>query len=237
MDEIFIRERALIGDAAFEKLKNSAVAVFGLGGVGSYVCEALARAGIGKLLLCDDDVIAVHNGNRQLFALNSTVGRKKAEVAAERMRDINPDIKLDVRAERYEASTEADFNLAEYNYVADCIDSVTSKILLAVRCEKERVPLISCMGTGNKLLGDFKIADIYSTNICPLAKVMRKELKARGVKKLKVVYSEEPVYFPVCAVPSNKRQTPASVSFVPPLAGIKMAGEIVRDIIGDDMRK
>lgn len=112
MDEIFIRERALIGDAAFEKLKNSAVAVFGLGGVGSYVCEALARAGIGKLLLCDDDVIAVHNGNRQLFALNSTVGRKKAEVAAERMRDINPDIKLDVRAERYEASTEADFNLA-----------------------------------------------------------------------------------------------------------------------------
>lgn len=236
MDELFIRERALIGEKAFEKLKNSAVAVFGLGGVGSFVVEALARAGVGKLLLCDDDVIAPHNTNRQLFALQSTVGRKKAEVAAERTLDINPSIEVDVRAIRYDEKTQNEFDFSGFDYIADCIDTVTSKLLLAVRAQEAGVPIISCMGTGNKLSGDFKVADIYKTEVCPLAKVMRRELKARGVKSLKVVYSTEQPYSPLIETGSAKRQTPASVSFVPPEAGFKLAGEIIRDIIGGDLR-
>lgn len=233
-DEIFIRERSLIGDEAFKKLKNAKVAVFGLGGVGSYVCEALARAGVGKILVCDDDVICAHNANRQLFALTSTIGKKKAELAAERIKLINPCAEAVAFDVRYEKSTESLFPLEEYDYVADCIDTVTSKILLCERAQKSGYKIISCMGTGNKLFCDFKVADISKTSVCPLCKTMRRELKARGIKKLKVVYSEEQPKKPKIEVPSNKRQTPASISFVPPVAGFVLAGEIIRDLISEE---
>lgn len=233
-DEIFIRERSLIGDEAFKKLKNTKVAVFGLGGVGSYVCEALARAGVGKILVCDDDVICAHNANRQLFALTSTIGKKKAELAAERIKLINPCAEAVAFDVRYEKSTESLFPLEEYDYVADCIDTVTSKILLCERAQKSGYKIISCMGTGNKLFCDFKVADISKTSVCPLCKTMRRELKARGIKKLKVVYSEEQPQKPKIEVPSNKRQTPASISFVPPVAGFVLAGEIIRDLISEE---
>lgn len=232
-DEIFIRERSLIGDTAFEKLKNAKVAVFGLGGVGSYACEALARAGVGKILVCDDDVICPHNANRQLYALSSTVGRKKAELAAERIKLINPYAEVEVFDIAYDKETENLFPLEQYDYVADCIDTVTSKILLCERAQKRGFKIISCMGTGNKLFCSFKVADISKTSVCPLCKTMRRELKARGIKKLKVVYSEEQPKKPQIEVKSNKRQTPASISFVPPVAGFTLAGEIIRDLIDE----
>lgn len=230
-DDIFIRERALIGEEAFEKLKNAKVAVFGLGGVGSYVCEALARAGIGKILVCDDDVIAAHNANRQLYALSDTVGRKKTELAAERIKKINPCAEVVEFCVAYNKETENLFPLEEYDYIADCIDTVTSKILLCERAQKNGLKIISCMGTGNKLFCSFKVADISKTSVCPLCKTMRRELKARGIKKLKVVYSEEQPQKPKIEIKSNKRQTPSSISFVPPVAGFTLAGEIIRDLI------
>ena len=229
----FIREISLIGQEKFDKLKNSAVAVFGLGGVGSFVVEGLARAGVGKLLICDNDTIAPHNVNRQLFALRSTVGKLKTEVAAKRLVDINENIVIDQRARYYDAQTADEFCLADFDYVADCIDSVTSKLLLAENATAAGVPIISCMGTGNKLYQDFKVADIYKTTDCPLAKVMRRELKKRGVSALKVVYSKEPPRKPLIDIESNKRQTPASISFVPPTAGFIIAGEIIRNLIGE----
>lgn len=229
--EIFKRERALIGDEAFEKLKKSAVAVFGLGGVGSYACEALARAGVGKLLLCDNDVIAPHNANRQLYALQNTVGCKKCELAAERVKLINPEIEVVVFSEPYEAATQELFDLENYDYIADCIDTVTSKILLAERAYKNGLNIISCMGTGNKLACSFKVADINKTSVCPLARVMRRELKARGVPKLKVVYSEEQPKTPNFCLEGGAR-VPASISYVPPVAGFVLAGEIIRELSG-----
>lgn len=229
----FIREISLIGQEKFDKLKNSSVAVFGLGGVGSYVVEALARAGVGKLLICDNDAIAPHNVNRQLFALRSTVGKLKTEVAAKRLKDINENIAVDARPCYYDAQTADEFNLRDFDYIADCIDSVTSKLLLAQKATEAGVPLISCMGTGNKLFQEFKVADIYKTTDCPLAKVMRRELKKRNITSLKVVYSKEPPRKPLVKVESNKRQTPASISFVPPTAGFILAGEIIRNLIGE----
>lgn len=229
----FIREISLIGQEKFDKLQGSAVAVFGLGGVGSFVVEALARAGVGKLLLCDNDVIAPHNINRQLFALRSTVGKFKADLAEERVRDINENIVVDKRTCYYDATNMGEFDLSAYDYVADCIDSVTSKILLAVNSKNAGVPIISCMGTGNKLYQNFSVSDIYQTTDCPLAKVMRKELKKRGVEHLKVVYSTEKPRKPLLEIESNKRQTPASISFVPSVAGLTLAGEIIRNIIGE----
>jgi len=229
----FIREISLIGQEKFNKLKGSSVAVFGLGGVGSFVVEALARAGIGKLLLCDNDVIAPHNVNRQLFALRSTVGMLKTEVAAKRVKDINDEIVVDERACYFDAITENEFDLSGYDYVADCIDSVTSKILLVQKAYASGVPIISCMGTGNKLYQNFKVADVYDTTDCPLAKVMRRELKRRGVSSLKVVYSKEQPRKPLIGIASNKRQTPASISFVPSTAGLTIAGEIIRNLIGE----
>lgn len=228
----FIREISLIGQEKFDKLANSSVAVFGLGGVGSYVAEALVRAGVGKLLICDNDVIAPHNVNRQLFALHSTVGKKKTEVAAERLKDINPDVVIDARDCYFDAATESLFDFSSFDYVADCIDSVTSKLLLVQRSHEAGVPVISCMGTGNKIYQDFYVADIYKTEACPLAKVMRRELKKRGITSLKTVFSKELPRKPLVFVESNKRQTPSSISFVPPVAGLLLAGEIVRDIIG-----
>ncbi len=229
----FIREISLIGQDKFDKLANASVAVFGLGGVGSYVAEALARAGVGKLLICDNDAIAPHNVNRQLFALHSTVGKKKTEVAKDRLKDINPSIIIDARDCYYDALTKSLFDLSEFDYVADCIDSVTSKLLLVERAHGAGVPIISCMGTGNKLYQQFFVSDIYKTEACPLAKVMRRELKKRGIPSLKVVFSKELPRKPLVEIESNKRQTPSSISFVPPTAGFILAGEIVRDIIGD----
>lgn len=233
-NDIFMRERALIGENAFEKLKNSSVAVFGLGGVGSYACEALARAGIGKILVCDNDVISPHNANRQLYALKSTVGVKKTELAAERIKQINPSAEVVAISEPYQADTERLFDLENYDYIADCIDTVTSKILLAERAFRGGIKIISCMGTGNKLQTSFKVADISKTSVCPLAKVMRHELKARGVTKLKVVYSEEQPKKSPLKSEGARRCPPASISYVPPVAGLVLAGEIIRELIGEN---
>ncbi len=229
-NDIFLRERALIGENALEKLKNSSVAVFGLGGVGSYACEALARAGVGKLLVCDNDVIAPHNVNRQLYALHNTFGKKKCELAAERIKLINPNAEVVAVDVPYESATQDLFDLESYDYIADCIDTVTSKILLAERAWKNNLRIISCMGTGNKLFTSFKVADISKTTVCPLARVMRRELKARGVFKLKTVYSEEEPEKP-CFGEDESGRVPASISFVPPVAGFVLAGEIIRELI------
>lgn len=228
-----IREEMLIGTEATEKLKSVHVAVFGLGGVGGYVVEALARAGVGKLTVVDDDVIVTSNVNRQIYATSLTVGQAKAELAAKRIAEINPDCNVVPLVMRFDAQTVSQFNFAEFDYVVDAIDSVTSKLLLAVTCNQVGTPIISCMGTGNKLHPEeFQVADIYSTSVCPLAKVMRKELKVRGIKKLKVVYSKELPQTPKFMQPTpGKRQTPASISFVPPVAGFIAAGEVVRDLL------
>lgn len=229
--DTFLREKNLIGSEKLDVLKNSAVAVFGLGGVGSYVCEALARAGVGKLMLCDNDVVAEHNINRQLFALHSTVGRFKTQVAAERIKDINPEVELDLRTEYYCEDNEKSFDFSAYDFVADCIDSVTSKIRLIVNAKAAGVSVISSMGTGNKLYQNFVVTDLYKTQTCPLAKVLRRELKKRGVNELKVVYSSEPPAKPLNAVAGERKQTPASISFVPATAGLIIAGEIVRNLL------
>ena len=215
-----------------EKLHNAHVAVFGLGGVGSYTVEALARAGVGHLTVVDDDVVAESNLNRQLYALHSTLGRLKVQVAAERVADINPDCRVDARAVRFDKSTAENFELALFDYVVDAIDTVTSKLLLIEMCANAHVPVISCMGTGNKLdASALRVADISQTDVCPLAKVMRKELRARGIERgVKVVFSPEPPLVPRQLEATSKRQTPGSVSFVPSVAGLLLAGEVLRDL-------
>ncbi len=229
---IFDREINLIGKVAFEKLERSKVAVFGLGGVGSYVVEALARAGVGKLVICDNDVIAPHNINRQLYALHSTVGKNKTEVAFERLKDINPEIEVEVKNLFFCEQTQSLFDFKEYDYIADCIDSVTSKILLCEIADKEGIRIISSMGTGNKLNCSFTVADISKTKVCPLARVMRRELSKRNITKLKCVYSEEQ---PILNGEKNneQRRVPSSISFVPSSAGLTLAGEIIKDLIKD----
>lgn len=215
------RTEALIGDLT--ALKNARVIIFGIGGVGGYCAEALARCGIGKITLVDGDRVSDSNINRQIIALNSTVGRNKAEVMAERIRDINPDCEVDAKVKFLTAENIEEFRLKEYDYIADCIDTVTSKLSLAEYADRTKTPIISCMGTGNKLIPKFEVSDIMKTSMCPLAKVMRTELKKRGIPHLKAVYStEEPVL---------KRRVPASISFVPPVAGLTMAAEIVKDLI------
>lgn len=222
------RQANLIGEDNVETLLSKSVALFGLGGVGSYCAEALARAGVGKLLLCDGDKFAPSNINRQLYALHSTVGKNKAIVAAERLKDINPYLEVVAKPVFYNAETESTFDLGSFDYVVDCIDNVTAKIMLVMRCKSLDKPIISCMGTGNKLDNTrFKVSDIYKTSVCPLAKVMRRELKKRGVEKLKVVYSEEEPRSPLC----EDKRTPASISFVPPVAGLIIAGEVVNDLL------
>lgn len=228
--EIFERETLIIGADGVKKLNNANVIVFGLGGVGSYVVEALARAGVGRLTLVDGDVVQLSNVNRQLFALLSTVGRYKAEVAKERVLDINPDCAVTAVKEFFTSENADKFNFADYDYVADAIDSVTNKLLIAVKSDEACVPEISAMGCGNKLNGNmFEVADVFKTTVCPLARVMRRELKARGIKKLKAVYSkEEPI---VSGVTENGRPVTGSISFVPSAAGLLMAGEIIKDLI------
>lgn len=231
----FSRFEMLVGTQSVEKLKRCHIAVFGLGGVGSFTVEALARCGVGELTLIDNDTISVTNINRQLFALHSTIGEKKTHVAMERVLDINPNCVVNIIDEFYLPENADNFFNLKYDYVIDAIDTVTSKLDLAVRCYQNSIPLISCMGTGNKLDASlFEICDINKTMTCPLCRVMRRELKERGVPRLKVVYSPEPVITPQscgCEEDSGKRQTPASVSFVPPVAGMLLAGEAVRDLI------
>lgn len=235
MKEELIRTEALLGGEAIVRLARAHVAVFGIGGVGSYCAEALARSGIGALTFVDADTVSRSNINRQLVALHSTVGMPKAEVMAARARDIDPDCSVTGVVAFYNEETADKFDLGEYDYVVDAIDSVSSKLLLICRAKEKNVPVISAMGAGNKLdPSAFEVADIYSTNVCPLARVMRHELKKRGISSLKVVYSREEPLTPVIAqfqenVP-GKRQTPGSTAFTPGAAGLLIASEVVKDI-------
>ena len=233
----FSRTELLLGAEAMEKLKNSRVAVFGIGGVGGYAVEALARSGVGALDLIDDDMVCLTNLNRQIIALHSTVGQPKAEVAAARVKYINPDCNVRTYRTFYTPETAGEFDFSQYDYVIDAIDTVTGKIGLVLQAKDAGVPIISSMGAGNKLDPTaFKVADIYKTRICPLARVMHRELKKRGVKNLKVVYSEEEAMTPLPdLMPESgghkKRMTPGSVAFVPSVAGLIIAGEVVKDLI------
>lgn len=232
MDERFQRTAMLLGSEALEKLKNARVAVFGVGGVGGYAAEAIARCGVGTIDVIDNDVVSVSNINRQIIALTSTVGRYKADVVKERIEDINPEAVVTAHKIFFLPDTEMDFS--KYDYIVDAIDTVTGKLEIITRAYNAGVRVISSMGTGNKLDPTrFEVADIYKTSVCPLARVMRRELKARGVKKLKVVYSkEESVKLPE-VIEENGRHLPASVAFVPPAAGLAIASEVIKDLIGD----
>ena len=223
--EQFSRTERLIGKENLEKIKNANIVIFGLGGVGSYVAEALARCGIGKMTVVDKDTVDITNINRQLYALHSTIGRNKADVARERILDINPECQVTSIVKMYLPENANEFNLSQYDYIIDAIDNVTAKIDLAIKSQELGIPMIASMGTGNKLDPTaFKITDIYKTDTCPLCRVMRKELKARGVKKLKVLYSTE--------IPKNDgERTPASISFVPSVAGLIIAGEVVKEML------
>lgn len=224
MKEQFSRTELLIGKDNVQKLNNSKVAIFGIGGVGSFVAEALARAGIGSFLLIDNDVVSESNINRQLVALHSTVGQLKIDVMKNRILDINPNATVETKAIFYLPETQTQIELSDCNYIVDAIDTVTAKILLIENAKKLSVPIISAMGAGNKLdATKFEITDIYKTKCCPLAKVLRHELKSRGITDLKVVYSTEQ--------PSYTGRPPASISFVPSVAGLLLAGEVVKDLI------
>ncbi len=222
--EKFMRTEILIGSDGVKRLSQSRVMVFGVGGVGSYVVEALTRGGIGAIDIIDNDTVSESNINRQLVALSSTVGRLKVDAASERIYDINKDCKVRKYPLFVTADNLLELPINECDYVVDAIDNITAKIALAVYCEKANIPIISSMGTGNKLEPTlFKIADIYKTSVCPLAKVMRYELKRRGVKRLKVLYSEE--------MPSVNSRPPGSISFVPGSAGLIIAGEVIKDLL------
>ena len=225
-----------MGADGIKKLKSARVAVFGVGGVGSYAVEALARSGVGALDLIDDDVVSQTNINRQLIALHSTIGRAKVEVAAERIADINPDCAVRAYKTFYTPETAGQFDFSQYDYVVDAIDNVSGKIALAGQAQEAGVPIISAMGAGNKLDPTaFEVADIYKTSVCPLARVMRRELKRRGIKRLKVVYSKEEALTPLDSEEENgvhqKRQTPGSVAFVPSVTGLIIAGEVIKDLV------
>ena len=244
----FSRTELLLGKEAMNKLENSRVAVFGIGGVGGYVCEALVRSGVGTFDLIDDDKVCLTNLNRQIIATRKTVGQYKTEVMRDRILDINP--KADVRIHNcfYLPENASDFDFSEYDYVVDAVDTVTAKIELIMRAKEAGTPVISSMGAGNKLdASAFRVADIYKTKVCPLAKVMRRELKKRGVKKLKVVYSEEQPIRPIedmaiscrshCICPpgaahkcTERRDIPGSVAFVPSVVGLIIAGEVIKDL-------
>lgn len=222
----------ILGENSTDILSCKNVILFGLGGVGSYTAEALARAGIGKLTIVDNDVVSVTNINRQLCALHSTVGRPKVDVIKERILDINPECEITVLQKFYLPENSDEFSLGNYDYIADAIDTVSAKIDLAVKSQEYGIPMISCMGTGNKLdPSQFTVSDIYKTSGCPLCRVMRTELKKRGIKKLNVVWSPEiPVKPAQTTEESGKRQTPGSLPFVPPVAGMIMAGKIILDL-------
>ena len=228
----FSRMELLFGPEAMEKLKNARVAVFGIGGVGGYVCEALGRSGVGAIDLFDDDRVCITNMNRQLIALRSTVGQFKVDVMAERLLDINPDILVEARRMFYLPENADEIDFTRYSYVVDAVDTVTAKLDLVVRCKAAGTPVISAMGAGNKLdPGQLRVADVYETSVCPLARVMRRELKRRGVDSLKVVYSTEPAIEPAPSEEATSRRAlPGSTAFVPSVMGLMMAREIVMDI-------
>ena len=226
----FSRTELLIGKENIVKLNNSKVAIFGLGGVGSYVVEALARAGIGKFVLIDKDIVDITNINRQIIATHKTIGKPKVEVEKERIIDINPNTDIKTYQEFFTPDSVGILDNT-IDYIVDCIDTITSKIELVIRAIKLKIPIISAMGTGNKLdPTKFKVSDIYSTKTCPLAKVMRKELKNRNIEGLKVVYSEE-VPCKTGTLNENGKSIPASISFVPSVAGLIIAGEVIKDLI------
>ena len=233
----FSRTELLLGAEGTEKLRKARIAVFGVGGVGGYAVEALARSGVGALDLIDDDTVSLTNINRQIIALHSTVGKPKVEVAAERVADINPACKVQTYRTFYTPETADDFDFTQYDYIIDAIDTVSGKIALAVQAQQAGTPLIASMGAGNKLDPTaFEVADIYATSVCPLARVMRRELRKRGIKKLKVVYSREEAMTPLAGEEEpgvhQKRVTPGSVAFVPSVAGLILAGEVIKDLIG-----
>lgn len=233
----FSRTELLIGKDALEKLAKSKVAVFGIGGVGSYAVEGLVRAGVGKLVLVDDDCICLTNLNRQLHATTKTVGKPKVEVMKDRILEINPRAEVDIHQTFYMPEHALKLIKPEYDYIIDAIDTITAKIDLIINAQQMNIPIISCMGAGNKLDPTrFETADIYNTSVCPLAKVMRRELRKRGVNELKVVYSKEEPRKPIeeasnCITSTNRRQVPGSISFVPSVAGLIIAGEVVKDLI------
>ena len=229
----FSRTERLLGKDAIEKLAASRVAIFGLGGVGGYVCEALARSGVGHFDLIDNDTVDLTNLNRQIIALHSTLGRPKTEVMRERMLDINPDADITVHNIFFLPENSFAFPIADCDYIVDAVDTVTAKIELVMKAREACVPIISSMGTGNKLdPGKLKITDIYKTSVCPLAKVMRHELKKRNVDRLKVVFSEEPPIRPMNdGADHQSNAVPGSTAFVPAAAGLMMAAEVVRDLL------
>lgn len=230
---IFSRAELLLGEEALEKLRSARVALFGIGGVGSFAAEALARGGVGHITLVDGDTVSITNINRQLIALHSTVGKEKTAVMAERIADISPETEVETYPVVYGAENRDLLDFSTYDYVIDAIDTVTSKLILIEEAKKAGVPVISCMGTGNKFHPErFEVTDISKTSVCPLAKVMRKELKVRGIKNVKVVYSKEEPQKPAESTETGKRQIPGSLSFVPPVAGLLLAGEVIRHIAG-----
>ncbi|HWT74627.1 MAG TPA: tRNA threonylcarbamoyladenosine dehydratase [Mobilitalea sp.] len=246
----FSRTELMFGKDGMEKLKNARVAVFGIGGVGGYTVEALARSGVGSLDLIDDDKVCLTNINRQIIATRKTVGKFKVDVMKERVLEINPDVIVTTHQCFYSAETADQFDFSQYDYIVDAIDTVSAKIEMVLRAQAKNVPIISCMGAGNKLDPTrFEVTDIYKTSVCPLAKVMRKELKVRGVKKLKVLYSQELPHKPLedmaiscktnCICPPGairkctaRRQIPGSNAFVPSVAGLIIAGEVIKDLSG-----
>lgn len=232
MEECLQRTALLLGEESVERLRRARVVVFGVGGVGGYAVEALARCGVGHLTLFDKDVVSISNLNRQIIALLSTVGKSKVQVMKERIADINPKIQVECRECFYLPENAETYDLSQFDYIIDAVDTVAAKIELAVRAERLGIPIISCMGAGNKLdPAAFEVTDIYKTSVCPLAKVMRKELKSRGVKHLKVVYSRELPRKPAETIQEEgKRAIPGSVSFVPSAAGLIMAGEVIKEL-------
>lgn len=244
----FSRTQLLLGEDAMDSLKNARVAVFGVGGVGGFTVEALVRSGVGSIDLIDDDKVCLTNLNRQIIATRSTVGQYKVDVMEQRIHDINPDCKVTTHKCFFLPETQEQFDFRLYSYVVDAVDTVTAKIALVMECQKANVPIISSMGAGNKLdASAFEVADIYNTSVCPLAKVMRRELKKRGVSHLKVVYSREKPLQPIedmaiscksnCICPpgakhkcTERRAIPGSVAFVPSVAGLIIAGEVIKDL-------
>lgn len=251
----FSRTELLFGKDAMEKLANSRVAVFGIGGVGGYVCEALVRSGVGAFDLIDDDKVCLTNLNRQIIATRKTVGKYKTDVMMERMLEINPQVKVEVHKCFFLPENADEFPFEEYDYIVDAVDTVTAKISLVMKANEVGVPIISSMGAGNKLdPSAFRVADIYKTKVCPLAKVMRRELKKRGIKKLKVVYSEEQPTRPIedmsiscrtnCICPpgakhkcTERRDIPGSTAFVPSVAGLIIAGEVIKDLTKEEAER
>ena len=244
----FSRTELLLGKEAMERLKGARVAVFGVGGVGGYVCEALVRSGVGEFDLIDDDKVCLTNLNRQIIATRKTVGKYKTDVMKERILEINPDAKVNTHKCFFLPENADGFPFEEYDYIVDAVDTVTAKISLVMKAKEMDIPIISSMGAGNKLdASQFKVADIYKTSVCPLAKVMRRELKKRGIKKLKVVYSKEKALTPIdetenscrshCICPpggartcTQRRQIPGSTAFVPSVVGLIIAGEVIKDL-------